>query len=282
LFNGKATVSNGVFEIDFIMPRDTQIPLGAGRISFYSQRDNSLNNQTGYNSTVRIGGLNEAAPEDNQGPLINLFMNDENFVSGGVTNDSPILIAKLSDENGINTASGIGHDMIAIIDGDESNPFVINDYYQADVDDYSNGTASFTLRDLEEGLHTLTFKAWDVYNNSSTSEIQFVVAGNDDLKITNVLNYPNPFVNYTEFWFNHNRPFEPLEVQIQVFTVTGKVIWTNNQIITTDGFLSRDIIWDGKDDFGESIAKGVYVYKLTVNSLLTNKRVEKYEKLVIL
>ena len=247
------------------MPRDTQIPLGAGRISFYSQRDNTLNNQTGYNSNIRIGGLNEDAPEDNQGPLINLFMNDESFVSGGVTNNSPILIAKLSDENGINTASGIGHDMIAIIDGDESNPFVINDYYQADVDDYSNGTASFTLRDLEEGLHTLTFKAWDVYNNSSTSEIRFVVAGNDDLKITNVLNYPNPFVDYTEFWFNHNRPFEPLEVQIQVFTVTGKVIWTNNQIITSDGFLSRDIIWDGKDDFGESIAKGVYVYKLTVN-----------------
>ena len=172
--------------------------------------------------------------------------------------------------------------MIAIIDGDESNPFIINDYYQADVDDYSNGTASFTLRDLEVGLHTLTFKAWDVYNNSATSEIQFVVAGNDDLKITNILNYPNPFVDYTEFWFNHNRPFEPLEVQIQVFTVTGKVIWTKNQIIITDGFLSRDIIWDGKDDFGESIAKGVYVYKLTVNSTLTNKRVEKYEKLVIL
>jgi len=282
LFNGKATVSDGVFEIDFIMPRDTQIPLGAGRVSLYSQRDNSLNNQTGYNSNVRIGGLNEDAPEDNQGPLINLFMNDESFVSGGVTNNSPILIAKLSDENGINTASGIGHDMIAIIDGDESNPFIINDYYQADVDDYSNGTASFTLRDLEVGLHTLTFKAWDVYNNSATSEIQFVVAGNDDLKITNILNYPNPFVDYTEFWFNHNRPFEPLEVQIQVFTVTGKVIWTKNQIITTDGFLSRDIIWDGKDDFGESIAKGVYVYKLTVNSTLTNKRVEKYEKLVIL
>lgn len=282
LFNGKATVSDGVFEIDFIMPRDTQIPLGAGRVSLYSQRDNSLNNQTGYNSNVRIGGLNEDAPEDNQGPLINLFMNDESFVSGGVTNNSPILIAKLSDENGINTASGIGHDMIAIIDGDESNPFIINDYYQADVDDYSNGTASFTLRDLEVGLHTLTFKAWDVYNNSATSEIQFIVAGNDDLKITNILNYPNPFVDYTEFWFNHNRPFEPLEVQIQVFTVTGKVIWTKNQIITTDGFLSRDIIWDGKDDFGESIAKGVYVYKLTVNSTLTNKRVEKYEKLVIL
>ena len=282
LFNGKATVSEGFFEIDFIMPRDTQIPVGSGRVSFYSQQNNSLNDQTGYSSNIRVGGINEDAPEDNQGPLINLFMNDESFVSGGVTNNTPILIAKLSDENGINTASGIGHDMIAILDGDESNPFIINDYYQADVDDYSNGTASFTLRDLEEGLHTLTFKAWDVYNNSSTSEIQFVVTGNDDLKITNVLNYPNPFVDYTEFWFNHNRPFEPLEVQVQVFTVTGKVVWTKNQIISTDGFLSRDIVWDGKDDFGESVGKGVYVYKLTVNSTLTSKRAEKYEKLVIL
>jgi hypothetical protein len=135
---------------------------------------------------------------------------------------------------------------------------------------------------LEEGIHTLTFKAWDVYNNSSTSEIQFMVAGNEELEITNVLNYPNPFVSYTEFWFNHNRPFEPLEVQIQVFTVTGKVVWTQNQIINTDGFLSRDIVWDGKDDFGDRIGKGVYVYKITVISSLTNKRVEKFEKLVIL
>lgn len=282
LFNGKATVTDGLFEFEFVMPRDTQIPVDTGRLSFYSQEDNSLKNQTGYNIDVKIGGLNENAPEDNQGPLINLFMNDESFVSGGVTNDSPILIAKLSDENGLNTASGIGHDMIAILDGDESNPFVINEYYQANVDDYSNGKASFTFRDLEDGLHTLTFKAWDVYNNSSTSEIQFNVAGNDELEITNVLNYPNPFVNYTEFWFNHNRPFESLEVQIQVFTVTGKVVWTKNQIINTDGFLSRDIVWDGKDDFGDRIGKGVYVYKITVNSTLSNKRVEKFEKLVIL
>ena len=282
LFNGKATVIDGIFEFEFVMPRDTEIPVDTGRISFYSQEDNSLSNQTGYNIDLKIGGLNEDAPEDNQGPVINLFMNDESFVSGGITNDSPILIAKLSDDNGINTASGIGHDMIAILDGDESNPFLINEYYQANVDDYTNGKASFTFRDLEEGIHTLTFKAWDVYNNSSTSEIQFIVAGNDELEITNVLNYPNPFVSYTEFWFNHNRPFEPLEVQIQVFTVTGKVVWTKNQIINTDGFLSRDIVWDGKDDFGDRIGKGVYVYKITVISSLTNKRVEKFEKLVIL
>ena len=131
-------------------------------------------------------------------------------------------------------------------------------------------------------MHTLSFTAWDVYNNSSTAEIQFVVVGEGDLELENVLNYPNPFVNYTEFWFNHNRPFEPLDVQVQIFTVSGKVVKTINRTIVNEGFLSRDITWDGLDDFGQAIGKGVYVYKITVRSTLTNKTVEKFEKLVIL
>ena len=237
-------------------------------------------------NTVRIGGINENAAEDNIGPVITLYMNDENFVSGGITNESPTLLAKMEDENGINTASGIGHDIIAIIDGDETNPIVLNDYYQTEVDDYKKGVLSFPFRDLEPGLHTLTLKAWDVYNNSSISEIQFIVFDQDqELVINNVLNYPNPFVNYTEFWFNHNSS-EPLDVSIQIFTVSGKLVRTLNGQ-TTGGIkstssLSRDIVWDGRDDFGDKIGKGTYIYKMTVQSNLLNKKVEKIEKLVIL
>jgi hypothetical protein len=283
LFNGKATVSGGSFEFDYVMPRDTQIPLGNGRVSLYASRTGALQDHSGVNLDVIVGGLNENAPEDNLGPRIKLFMNDESFVSGGITNESPILLAKLEDENGLNTSSGIGHDMVAILDGDESNPYIVNEYYQSDVDDYTKGTLNYKLRDLEDGLHTLTLKAWDVYNNSSTAEIQFIVAGGDALEITRVLNYPNPFVNYTEFWFNHNRPDESLDVQVQVFTVTGKVVWSKSQTLPANGaYLSRSITWDGKDDFGDKIGKGVYVYKITVKSSLTNKQVEKFEKLVIL
>ncbi len=282
IFNGKSSVTNGKFEFEFVVPRDIRIPVDKGRVSLYAQRTNALEDQIGFNVDIKVGGLNEDAPEDNIGPTIQLFMNDESFVSGGITNDSPILLAKIEDENGINTIGGIGHDIIAILDGDETKPYNLNEYYQAETDDYTKGTLNYKLRNLEEGLHTLTLKAWDVYNNSATAQIQFIVAGDDKLKITHVLNYPNPFTNYTEFWFNHNRPFEPLEVQVQVFTVTGKIVWTKNQIITTDGFLSRDITWDGRDDFGDKIGKGVYIYKITVKSTLTNKRVEKFEKLVIL
>jgi hypothetical protein len=219
---------------------------------------------------------------DTTPPRVRIYMNDELFVSGGITNQSPLFLAFMEDEHGINTASGIGHDIIAYLDGDETKPYVLNDYYETELNNYTKGKLKYPFRNLSIGLHTLTFKAWDVYNNLITAELQFIVVGDETLSLSNVLNYPNPFVNYTEFWFTHNKPYEPLEVQVQIFTITGKVVWTKNQTITTTGFTSRDITWDGKDDFGDKIGKGVYVYKLTVKSLLTDKKSEKFEKLVIL
>ncbi len=282
IFRGNANVTNGGFEFNFVVPRDIRVPLGNGRMSFYAKKTNQFLDQTGINTDIKVGGINENAVADTTPPTVKLYMNDESFVSGGITNESPILLALLEDENGMNTASGIGHDMIAILDGDESNPYLVTDYYETELDNYKKGRLKFPFRNLEKGLHTLTFKAWDVYNNPISAEIQFVVVGDESLTLKNVLNYPNPFVSYTQFWFTHNRPFEPLEVQVQVMTVTGKVVWTKNQIVNTDGFLSREITWNGRDDFGDKIGKGVYIYKLTVKSTLTNKKTEKFEKLVIL
>lgn len=282
ILRGNASVKNGLFEFSFIVPRDIRVPLNNGKISFYAKKNQLFEDQTGYDTTIKVGGINENAIVDNISPSVKLYMNDETFVSGGTTNDSPFLLANLEDESGINTASGIGHDIIAILDGDVNNPYILNDYYQTNLDDYTKGTLRFPFRNLAVGLHTVTFKAWDVYNNPITAEIQFIVSGNESITLTHVLNYPNPFVNYTEFWFSHNRPYEPLEAQVQVITVTGKVVWTRNQIITTEGFLSKEITWDGKDDFGNKIGKGVYIYKLTVKSNLTNSKTEKFEKLVIL
>lgn len=283
IFRGNASVTNGKFEFTFVVPRDISVPVGNGRISFYAKTNQpTLMNQAGYNMDIQIGGINENAPIDNVGPTVRLYMNDETFISGGITNENPIFLAFLEDENGINTASGIGHDIIAILDGNESNPYILNDYYETELDDYTKGKVRFPFRNLAKGLHTITFRAWDVYNNPINAEIQFIVTGDDTVTLTNVLNYPNPLVNYTQFWFTHNRPFEALDVQVQIMTVTGKIVKTINQVVSTEGFFSREISWDGKDDFGDKIGKGVYIYKLTVKSNLTNKKTEKIEKLVIL
>lgn len=283
VFKGRASVTNGLFDFEFIVPKDIVISEGNGRISFYASKTGELEDQTGVNETIRIGGLNENAPQDNTGPEIQLFLNDENFVSGGVVDSSPILIAKLQDINGINTASGIGHDITAILDGDEMNPIILNDYYETEIDDFTKGVVNYKMKNLKAGLHTLVFKGWDVYNNSSTQEIQFTVIDDSELRLKNVLNYPNPFVSQTEFWFEHNSSAsDVLEVQVQVFTVSGKVVWTSNKTLSGKTEYKEDIQWNGKDDFGDKLGKGVYVYKISVKSTLLSQRVEKFEKLVIL
>jgi len=283
IFRGNATVTNGVFEFSFVVPRDIRVNVGNGRVSLYAKTSNpSLQNQTGYELGIQVGGVNANAPVDNIAPTAILYMNDETFINGGITNNNPIFLANMEDDSGMNTVGGIGHDMVAILDGDESNPIIMNNFYEADVDDFTKGSVRFPFRNLEKGLHHIKFTAWDTHNNPVTSELNFVVTGEDQITLSNVLNYPNPFVSYTQFWFSHDRPFEPLDVQVQIFTVTGKVVKTINQTVITEGFLSREITWDGRDDFGDKIGKGVYIYRLKVKSTLTNKISEKVEKLVIL
>tara|TARA_R110002073_G_scaffold322276_2_gene498849 strand:+ start:34821 stop:38219 length:3399 start_codon:yes stop_codon:yes gene_type:complete len=281
LFRGKSTVQNGNFSFEFIVPRDIRVAFGNGKLSFYT--DNLLTDRAGFNNDVIVGGINSNAPEDTVGPEISLFMNDESFLDGGNTNASPNLIAKLSDLSGINTSvTAVDHDIVAILDGDESNPIVLNDFYETELNDFTNGKVVFRFRNLAVGTHTLKLKAWDTYNNSSEAILNFVVVSDTSLTLDNVLNYPNPFVNYTEFWFNHNKPNESLEVQVQIFTISGKLVKTINQLVQTTGNLSRSIAWNGLDDFGNKIGKGVYVYKLKVKSTISNISSEKYEKLVIL
>ena len=281
IFRGQASVTNGSFKFDFVVPRDIRIAFGKAKISMYS--DNQQNDKSGFNQDIIIGGIDENAPEDNIGPTIKLFMNDESFVDGGNTNESPFFIAILEDASGINTSiTAVDHDIVAILDGDQANPYILNDFYQTELDDFTKGEAKFPLRNLEPGPHTITFKCWDTYNNPSEATLNFVVVDDRDLVIENVLNYPNPLINYTQFWFNHNKPNEALEVQVQIFTVSGKLIKTINQTVLTEGNLSRTISWDGLDDFGNKIGKGVYVYKLNVKSTLSKAKASKFEKLVIL
>lgn len=281
IFTGRSKVENGKFTFDFIAPKDIKVAYGKGKLSFYAS--NKITDNAGYNFDVVVGGINEDAPEDSVGPEIQLFMNDLNFVDGGNTNESPTFIAVLEDESGINTSiTAIDHDIVAILDGDQSNPLILNDYYETELNDFTKGKVSYPLRDLSPGLHTLTLKVWDTYNNISESTFTFVVVDDSDLVLSNVLNYPNPFISHTEFWFNHNKPNQLLNVHIQIFTVSGKLVKTINEAVQSEGNLSRSITWNGLDDFGSKIGKGVYVYKLKVSTAEANISAEKIEKLVIL
>jgi len=193
-----------------------------------------------------------------------------------------VIIAKLFDENGINTVgNGIGHDLTAVIDANSADPIVLNEYYTADLDSYQSGSVRYNMPVLEKGKHTLTLKVWDVNNNSSESTVEFNVQEKEEVQLAHVLNYPNPFTTKTEFFFEHNQACSELDAQVQIFTISGKLVKTINQTVHSEGFRSAGIPWDGRDDFGDQLAKGVYVYSVKVRTP-EGIVAEKLEKLVLL
>ena len=280
LFKGKVSVVNGDFSYTFVVPKDISYNYGQGKLSYYAE--NQIEDANGSYNDFYIGGIADNYDADDVGPEIELYMNDENFVFGGITDDSPILLANISDVHGINmVGNGIGHDIIAVIDDKDGEPFVLNDFYEADLNSYQNGKIHFPFTDLDEGRHKLRLKVWDVYNNSSEATLEFVVVKSNDIKLERVYNYPNPFTTYTEFWFEHNQPSKQMFAQVQIFTVSGKLVKTLEKNVFNDGYRSTSITWNGLDDYGDRIGRGVYVYKLKVRTE-NFSTAEKYEKLVIL
>ena len=280
IFKGKATVTSGDFTFTFVVPKDISYSFGNGKISYYAE--NQQTDANGYSEDVIIGGSNPNLVQDDQGPRMDLYLNDENFVYGGLTDENPMLLLKLKDDQGINTVgSGIGHDIVAMVDGNSEKSFILNDFYEAAVDDHTKGAINYPLLALSAGKHTITVKAWDVANNSSEKTIEFTVVKDQEVKIENLVNYPNPFTTNTEFIFQHNQAGVVMDIKLEVFTVSGKLVKSIDQMVVNQGFISKDIRWDGRDDFGEKIGKGVYMYKLKVRSA-NGSTSEKIEKLVIL
>lgn len=282
LFKGKASVTNGDFRFEFIVPKDIRYNLDTGKVSYYSTNYILNEDSKGSYNNIMIGGLDTNYTGDKSGPELNIYLNDENFVSGGITNQKPKLLVKLKDDSGINTTgTGIGHDIMATIDQKANLQFKLNDYYESDIDNFKSGKVEFSLPVLEPGEHSLRLKAWDAVNNSSEDSIIFIVKNNEKFEINHVLNYPNPFSTNTSFFFEHNRPGELLEVYIHIFTVTGRIIKTIHHEVISQGFRSDGIPWDGKDDFGNKPGRGVYFYRLAVRTL-NGEFAEKTEKLLIL
>lgn len=286
LFKGTASVTNGRFQFTFVVPKDINYEYGFGKISYYAE--NGKEDAAGVYENIIIGGTKADAAIDNEGPLVEVFMNDSTFVFGGRTNADPTLLVLLSDDNGINVSgTSIGHDLTAVLDNNTQNTFLLNEFYEAAQDDYRKGIVRFPLNDLASGMHQIKVKAWDVFNNSSEGITEFLVADAADAALERVLNYPNPFTTSTQFQFLHNLSAGQLmEIQVRIFTVAGRLVKTIETETVSDGNRVGDINWDGKDDYGGDLARGTYLYKVSVrpssNEAIGETINSDFEKLVIL
>ncbi|MCL3781619.1 type IX secretion system sortase PorU [Prolixibacteraceae bacterium JC049] len=259
LFKGNVSVTNGKFQFSFVVPKDISYQVGEGLISYYVFDKESNKDGNGAFTNFKIGGSSGGAITDNQGPGINLFFNTEDFKSGDKTNKNPLLIVKLNDESGINTlGTGIGHDIVATIDGNTAQAIVLNQFYQADKDSYQAGTINYQLSTLSYGKHTLKLKVWDVVGNSSEKEIDFFVTNGFD--ITNLRNYPNPMNTQTTIAYSHNRPSDRLKVHFQLVTLDGRIISEKKEEYTPSSNSGKTIQLNSSNI--PSLKNGIYLYRI--------------------
>ena len=289
IFRGRTRVTQGQFSFEFIIPKDINYTFGRGKISYYLAPDQGQQDGSGSFEDIVIGGNIEGSIADDEGPEIDVFMNTEDFVFGSITDPDPTLLVLLEDDFGINVVgNSIGHDLEAILDEDTQNSILLNDFFETELGDFTRGRVRFPLEDLEEGRHTLRIKAWDVANNSAEGYTEFVVSESSELALRHVLNYPNPFTDRTCFQFDHNYANQELRVLVQIFTVSGRLVKTIERQMFSDGAIRQDdcIEWDGLDDFGNRLARGVYLYKVRVQALIPGSDVIQgesgFEKMVLL
>jgi Peptidase family C25 len=263
LFKGNITVRNGEFSYAFEVPREMNYRIGNGLIRNYSNSNQS--DASGSVVSLKFGGSPNSILSDLTGPKIKLLLDNDNFKGGDKVSKAPLLMANLEDVSGINTTgSAIGHDITLIIDNQPDNMKILNDYFQSGIDSYKNGKVLFQLPVLTSGEHTLTFKAWDLANNSSEIEIRFLVSS--DLVIKKVIAFPNPFQNYIDFIAEYNRYSEKTSVEVEIFNQQGIRVDYMKSDSGSEGFSTQPLRWNPTIN-SDKLASGIYQYRFKLKTM---------------
>ncbi len=261
LYRGLVSVTGGVFHATVPIPKDVSYNNDRARISVYAWSGTA--DAIGFTDGVTIAGTDSSAAIDTTGPRVEVFFEDESFRPGDVVPPNPLLLVKLFDASGINTSTAsVGHRLEAVLSR-VSQPLDLTDAYRGDIDTYQSGAIRYSLNNLPEGPQSIMVKAWDVYNNSSQTEITFRVVAAADVAMYQVFNFPNPVVHSTVFTFQRSSD-EPIDIKVRIYTVAGRLIGEVESYSVVDRFVR--IPWDARDQNGDALANGVYFYKIISSS----------------
>ena len=260
LYKGASDVRGGQFEYTFTVPRDVAYQYDYAKLSHYAQSGNE--DATGSYGRLMLGGLNEDVNICEVRPQIHLFMGDTTFRDGGITDETPTLIALLSDSAGINAfGSGLGHDITATLDGNAGSLIVLNDFYQTDLNDPRCGTVHYSLDNITPGRHTLTLKAWNIWGFSSTATISFLVHGADTACFSELSVWPNPATDAATFHYETNNMQDITSAELQIFSPQGALLQTIEPIINNDSYVVGPVKWNL-----DGISPGIYLARMLVTT----------------
>lgn len=280
IYKGKVNVVNGRFSYSFIVPKDINYSYGVGKISQYAH--NGLTDASGADTSIVIGGFSDNPVLNEEAPIVRPYINDSLFQNGGITGANTSLYVLLSSNTGINVSgNSIGHDLMAILDGNTNAPYLLNDYYETELNTYKRGIVSFPLTGLKDGRHNIQVKAWDVNNNMGEGSVDFIVLDGKIVGIEQLASCPNPFSNVTHFVFEHNHPYEVLDVNVQIYNSNGALVKVIEKEITSISSRTHDIAWEGDDLTGASLPSGTYYCRFTVTADKTY-RSSAYHKVIII
>ena len=139
IFRGQASIRNGQFDIEFIVPKSIDPAVSYGKLALYAFSASA--DLTGENSLIKIGSAEKSPGADTKGPVIDLFMGDSTFVSGGIAGSSSRIVAILTDANGINISNFVPQNSITAI-LDDTLTISLNKYFQSDANNYQRGEKS--------------------------------------------------------------------------------------------------------------------------------------------
>ena len=280
LYNGSDSVKNGKFAFSFAVPKDINYSDATGLVNLYAVSTDKTLRANGSCDRFKVGGSSEMQ-NDSIGPSIYCYLNSTAFQDGGNVNSTPFFVAQLSDKDGINAAgSGIGHDLQLVIDGDVAKTYVLNDNFSYDFGSYTSGSTYYGIPELEPGKHQLTFRAWDIQNNSSVVKLHFNVVKGLSPTIFDVGVTENPAKTSTTFIISHDRTETDMNVVVELFDTSGRQLWRHaeNGVSASSTYT---IPWDLTIDGGRPLGTGVYLYRVKV-STDGSSYATKTKKLIVL
>ena len=262
IFSGATDVKDGLFNYTFMVPKDIRYNFDNGRIVYYAVTADSLETAeaVGHFEQFIIGGTGSTVAIDTIGPEMEIYLNSPAFQNGDKTYATPRFFANLYDKNGINTAgAGIGHDLMLIIDDDPKMIYSLNEYFTAANNSYQAGQVSYLMEELANGPHSLTFRAWDLLNNSITKSLNFIVEAGLDPSIYNVTTYPNPVQQsgVVHLIVNYDQPDELIETEIYLYNTAGQMVYSHKQD-------NPDAVSINLPSLG--LNTGVYIYSVKIKS----------------